>query len=275
MWHYPEGVENHSPLWESHGVRALPGPTPLWLDARGARLPAPLFPGFDTLGTVAHLGQQGFDHSWLVMNARVAAREFALAGSEHNPEITENSVLKVIGRLRGGTPASVKAFLARGRDFVVEARLDDLVRRMNRLAGAEMVDPAGLRAAITARDDDLVRAAPKDPQILAISKARTFLGERLARVARPRPLLEHDSGPLVAVRLWTITRKTLGGLHTDLACRVLDECGSPVPGLYAAGEAAGFGGGGMHGYRALEGTFLGGCLFSGRSAGRAMAASVG
>jgi uncharacterized protein len=274
MWHYTEGIENWAPLWNGHGIRILPGPSSVWLDADGARLPAPLFPGFDTLGTLAHLRRAGHDHSWFVLTQRIIAKEFALSGSEQNPDLTGKSVRGVLARVRGGTPGPVSAFMERGADFIVERRLDDLVRRMNALAGEARLDVAAIRRVIEARDREMRNAFTKDAQVTAIRGARQFVGDRLIRTAPPHRILDAEAGPLVAVRLHVLTRKTLGGLHTDLEGRVLGAGGAPVPGLYAAGEVSGFGGGGMHGYRALEGSFLGGCLFSGRVAGRSAAGAV-
>ena len=271
MWHYVEGIDNWNPVWSRHGVRILPGPSSIWLDAVGNRLPAPLFPGFDTLGTLAHLRQTGYDHSWFVLTQRIIAREFALSGSEQNPDLTNRSWRQVLGRARGGNaPAPVEAFKRHGEDFIVERRLDDLIPRMNDLVGQPLLDSAHVREVIEARDRELLNEPTGDAQVAALRSARRYIGDRLIRTAKPHRILDPDAGPLIAVRLRVLTRKTLGGIETDLTGRVLAPGGQPVPGLYAAGEAAGFGGGGMHGYRALEGTFLGGCLFSGRTVGRAL-----
>ena len=274
MWHYVEGLHNWDPLWTRHGIRILPGPSSLWLDARGERLPAPLFPGFDTLATLEHLARTGHDHSWFILTQRIVEKEFALSGSEQNPDLTGRSLRLTLGRVRGGTPSAVAAFLQKGSDFVVERTLPELVRRMNALVGAELLDAGAVERVVVARDRELDNPFGKDAQLAAIRGARAYVGDRLIRTAPPHRLLDPDAGPLIAVRLSILTRKTLGGLETDLSARVLKADGTPLPGLYAAGEAAGFGGGGMHGYRALEGTFLGGCLYSGRIAGRAAAEAV-
>ncbi|CAN7310048.1 FAD-binding dehydrogenase [Bosea sp. LjRoot9] len=274
MWHYVEGIANWAPIWPRHGIRILPGPSSLWFDARGNRLPVPLFPGFDTLGTLEHIMKTGYDYSWFVLNRSIIAKEFALSGSEQNPDLTGKSWRQVLGRAGGGVPAPVQAFMDKGEDFIVENDLSRLVARMNVLAGETLIDEARLRAEIEARDRTLDNPFGKDLQVTALRGARAYLGDRLIRTAKPHRILDPEHGPLIAVRLNILTRKSLGGLMTDLSARVLDSAGEPVPGLYAAGEAAGFGGGGLHGYRALEGTFLGGCLFSGRTAGRAAAQAV-
>lgn len=274
MWHYVEGVNNWNPIWPNHGIRILPGPSSLWLDALGNRLPVPLFPGFDTLGTLAHIMKTGHEHTWFILTQRIIEKEFALSGSEQNPDLTDKSVMGVIGRARGGAPPPVEAFKARGVDFVVEKDVRELIRKMNVLTEQPLLDPDLVEREIVARDREMDNPFTKDLQITALRGARNYLGDKLIRVARPHRLLDEDAGPLIAVRLNILTRKTLGGLETDLSARVLGADGQPLPGLYAAGEVAGFGGGGMHGYRSLEGTFLGGCIFSGRAAGRAAAEAI-
>ncbi|RFC76046.1 FAD-binding dehydrogenase [Streptomyces sp. AcE210] len=278
MWHYTEGIENWNPIWDKHGIRILPGPSSLWLDARGERLPVPLFPGFDTLGTLDHIMKTGYGYTWFVLNQRIIGKEFTLSGSEQNPDLTGKSVRGVIDRARADVPAPVKAFMDHGADFVIEKDLAALVRGMNALAeksSGPLIDEAALRSTLVARDREMANPFTKDLQVTAIRGTRKFLGDRLIRTAAPHRILDPKAGPLIAVRLNILTRKSLGGLETDLSSRVLTEGGEPLPGVYAAGEAAGFGGGGVHGYRSLEGTFLGGCLFSGRTAGRAAAAATG
>jgi len=275
MWHYVEGIQNWDPVWPGHGIRILPGPSSLWLDATGARLPVPLFPGFDTLGTLAHLRATGHDHSWFILTSRIIEKEFALSGSEQNPDLTGRDVpLLLRQRIGKGPTEPVRAFLERGDDFVVADTLDALLAGMQALPGGDLLDTDRVRAEVTARDRELANPFTKDAQVALLRATRSYRGDRLIRTAAPHRLLDPAAGPLIAVRLHVLTRKSLGGIETDLASRALGQDGEPVPGLFAAGEAAGFGGGGLHGYRALEGTFLGGCLFSGRAAGRAAAASL-
>jgi len=282
MWHYTEGIQNWDPVWARHGIRILPGPSSLWLDARGQRFPAPNFPGFDTLGALAAIGETGYDYSWFVLTQKIIEKEFALSGSEQNPDLTGKDIWLTLSRVRPGAPAPVEAFKRHGADFVVAGTLPELVKGMNKLTAEPLIDLTDLERQIVARDREIDNPFTKDLQVMAIRNARRFRGDRLARTAAPHKILDPKAGPLIAVRLSILTRKTLGGLQTDLSGRVLSRglaagalagrvpAGTrPVPGLFAAGEVAGFGGGGMHGYRSLEGSFLGGCLFSGRQAGRA------
>ncbi len=269
MWHYTEGVRNWAPIWPNHGIRILPGPSSLWFDARGERLPAPCLPGFDTLSTLKHILSTGYEYSWFVLTQAIIKKEFALSGSEQNPDFTSKKWSAVLKSRRGaGAPPPVEAFKEKGEDFVVRANLADLVEGMNSLTGEELIDHDRLKLQIEARDREIDNPFAKDAQVTAIRGARNYLGDKLIRTAKPHRILDPANGPLIAVRLHVLTRKTLGGLHTNLDCQALDAAGQPVPGLYAAGEVAGFGGGGYHGYNALEGTFLGGCIFSGRNAGR-------
>lgn len=266
MWHYPEGVENHTPVWTHHGIRILPGPSPLWVDATGKRLPPPLFPGFDALETLRYLRSTGFDWSWFILDLATLKKEFALSGSEQNPDLTGKSWLGVVRNRLLGPAAPVRAFLERGKDFLVAQDLSELMRKMEALAPG-VLDPGRLEREVKARDRELLNPFAKDGQVLMVHAFRRYVGDRLFRVAKPHPFLS-GKGPLVAVRLWTLTRKTLGGIQTDLKGRALKPSGEPLPGLFAVGEAAGFGGGAFHGYKALEGTFLGGCLFSGLQAAK-------
>ncbi len=275
MWHYTEGITNYDPIWPLHGIRIIPGPSSLWLDATGKRLPVPLYPGFDTLGTLEYIARSGSDYTWFVLNAKIIEKEFALSGQEQNPDLTGRSVRQLLSsRARSGPPGPVQAFIDRGVDFVSANSLRELVTAMNKLPDVLPLDYATVAEEVTARDREVVNRFSKDGQITAIRAARAYLGDRLGRVVAPHRLADPKAGPLIAVKLHILTRKTLGGLQTDLDSRVLMADGTPLDGLYAAGEVAGFGGGGVHGYRALEGTFLGGCIFSGRAAGRGAANDI-
>jgi uncharacterized protein len=283
MWHYPEGIVNHSPIWSHHGIRILAGPSSLWLDARGQRFPAPLFPGFDALGALRHVINSGYDYSWFVLDQATVSAEIALSGSEQNGDLTGRDMRRLAGRVRSGPTPEVRAFQQVGVDFVSADSVLELAAQMNQLVGEHLIDGQALQQTIEAHDLQIRSGLGKDPQVVATAAARRFLGDRLMRVVTPHELLNPKApgdgragsgGPLVAIRLHVLTRKTLGGLETDLDGRVLRPDGSPLPGVYAVGEAAGFGGGGAHGYRTLEGTFLGGCLFTGRTAGRALAVSL-
>jgi uncharacterized protein len=275
MWHYTEGITNYKPVWPLHGIRIIPGPSSLWLDATGKRLPVPLYPGFDTLGTLEYIAKSGSDYTWFVLNAKIIEKEFALSGQEQNPDLTGRSVRQLLSsRARSGPPGPVQAFIDRGVDFVSANSLPELVTAMNKLPDVLPLDYATVAEEVTARDREVANRFTKDGQITAIRAARGYLGDRLGRVVAPHRLADPKAGPLIAVKLHILTRKTLGGLETDLDSRVLKGDGTPLDGLYAAGEVAGFGGGGVHGYRALEGTFLGGCIFSGRAAGRGAANDI-
>ncbi len=276
MWHYVEGVQNHSPVWARHGIRILPGPSSLWFDALGKRLPIPLFPGFDTLGTLAYLRTTGHDHSWFVTTQTILEKEFALSGSEQNPDLTDKSVRELLRqRLGKGATDAVERFKKDGADFVVADTLDELFAGMRKLSNGVEIDTLEIRREIEAHDRELDNTFTKDAQLNAVRGARTYTGDKLIRVAKPHRFLDAAHRPLIAVKLHIVTRKSLGGIRTDLSGQALRPDGKPIKGLYAVGEASGFGGGGMHGYRSLEGTFLGGCLFTGRQAGRAIAGKLG
>lgn len=275
MWHYVEGIQNWDPVWPQHGIRILPGPSSIWLDATGARLPVPLFPGFDTLGTLAHLRATGCDHSWFVLSQRIVEKEFTLSGSEQNPDLTGKDVrLLLRSRLGKGAAGPVQAFLDHGADFVIRDDLDSLIDGMRAVPGGAALDADRVRFEVEARDREMDNDFTKDAQVAMLRSARAYRGDRLVRTAAPHRITDPDAGPLIAVKLHVLTRKSLGGIETDLNGQALQPGGEPIEGLFAAGEASGFGGGGVHGYRALEGTFVGGCLFSGRAAGRAAAAAV-
>lgn len=280
MWHYTEGVQNWDPIWPKHAIRILPGPSSMWFDALGRRLPQPYLPGYDTLGTLRYLRTTPdiaeYGHSWFILTQKIIEREFALSGSEQNPDITNKDRKGFLKErlLSKGAPAPVEAFKQHGADFVVADTLEELVVKMNALTDEPLLDVAAIRAQIGARDLQMANPYSKDAQVQGIRNSRRYIGDRIGRTAAPHRILDPAAGPLIGVKLHILTRKTLGGIQTDLSSRALGVDGNPIDGLYAAGEVAGFGGGGVHGYNALEGTFLGGCLFSGRTAGRAVAAAL-
>lgn len=271
LWFYPDGVTNIEPIWPNHGIHVTAGPSALWLDATGTRFPPPLYPNFDTVGAVRHVVASGYSYSWLVMNREIFRKEFGMSGQEQNPALTGKHVWKIVkGTLRPTISPHLQDFLDRGEDFVTADSIVELAAGMNRVPGVTPIDPDVLERQIVARDSQARNAFSKDLQFAAIRNARRYLPDR-TRIARPGPILNRAAGPLIAVKLHITTRKTLGGLQTDTSGRVLTPSGEPLPGLYAAGEVSGFGGGGIHGQRSLEGTFVGGCLFTGRVAGRSIA----
>jgi len=276
MWAYVEGIHNWDPIWPDHAIRILPGPSSMWFDATGKRLEGMSgVPGADSIGSMKQILATGYDYSWFVLTQSIIEKEFALSGSEQNPDMTGKDIKFLLqSRLAKGAPAPVEAFKQHGEDFVVAPTLTELVDGMNKIARGPQLDPAEIERQIVARDRELDNAFSKDVQLMAIANARRSRTDKLVRVAKPHKILDPAHGPLIAVRLNILSRKTLGGLETNLDSQCVAADGSPVPGLYAAGEVAGFGGGGVHGYNALEGTFLGGCIFSGRAAGRALAKLV-
>ncbi|MDH6220369.1 FAD-binding dehydrogenase [Streptomyces pseudovenezuelae] len=273
MWHYTEGLRNYDPIWPNHGIRILPGPSSMWFDATGKRFDSPDIPGYDTLHTLRTITASGYDYSWFVTTQKIIAKEFALSGSEQNPDLTNKNIWQLLSRI-WQTPEPIEKFKNKGADFVVATTLTDLVTGMNKLTGDHLIVLDELKRQIEARDREITNSYTKDVQVMGVRNALNYTGDSLSRTAAIHRILDSSAEPLIAVRLNVLTRKTLGGLQTDLSGRVLNASGNPIPGLYAAGEVAGFGGGGVHGYRSLEGTFLGGCLFSGRQAGRAAAAAT-
>lgn len=272
MWHYTEGLQNWNPIWSHHGIRILPGPSSIWLDAEGNRLPTPFLPGFDTLGTLEHIMKTGYEYSWFILTQKIIKKEFALSGSEQNPDITNQDYKLMLKRLGGSkATAPVEAFKEHGKDFIVADHLKELVQKMNELSGTELLDYEKVKRLIEDRDLQLDNHFGKDFQVNYLRSTRKYLGDKLIRVAKPHKILDPKNGPLIAVKLNILTRKTLGGIETDLDGRVFNNQKEIIQGLFAAGEAAGFGGGGYHGYRALEGTFLGGCIFSGMKVGQFLA----
>ena len=277
MWAYTEGIHNWDPIWPDHAIRILPGPSSMWFDALGRRLRGMSgVPGADSIGAMKQILATGHDYSWFVLTQSIIEKEFALSGSEQNPDLTGRDVpFLVKTRLAKGAPGPVEAFKEHGVDFVVADTLAELIAGMNGISRGPALDVDEIERQIVARDHEMDNPFTKDVQVMVIHNARRSRTDKLIRVARPHKILDRSHGPLIGVRLNILSRKTLGGLQTNLDSQVLGADGAAIPGLYAAGEVAGFGGGGVHGYNALEGTFLGGCIFSGRTAGRAAAAAIG
>ncbi|WP_392452733.1 FAD-binding dehydrogenase [Corynebacterium dentalis] len=269
MWAYPEGMMNWDPIWPQHGIRIIPGPSSMWFDAEGNRLPNTIIPGGDNLAGVEQIGRTGHGYSWFVLNKAIADKEFIFSGSEQNPDLTIKKVKNLLSKVGPGTHPAIQAFMDNGEDWVIADNLGELVKGMNEVTGedAPQIDVARLRKQIEDRDSQVDNKFGKDYQVNYIRTARGYLGDKIVRCAAPHKLLDEDQGPLIAVRLRMLTRKTLGGIETDLSGRALRSDGSVLPGLFAAGEVSGFGGGGMHGKNALEGTFLGGCIHSGKRVG--------
>ena len=276
MWAYTEGMKNWNSIWPGHGIRIIPGPSSLWIDATGKRFPSNLIPGGDTISTMKHIGTTGHSYSWFILNKTIADKEFIFSGSEQNPDLTIKKVKNLLSKVGPGTHPAVKAFMDYGEDWVVADDLGSLVEGMNAIADddAPALDVHDLRRIIEDRDSQIDNNFSKDAQINYIRTARGYLGDKIVRCAAPHRLLDESKGPLIAVKLHILTRKTLGGIETDLSGRCLRSDGSVLPGLYAAGEVAGFGGGGMHGKNALEGTFLGGCIHSGKRVGENLKATI-
>ncbi|MBW4096089.1 MAG: FAD-binding dehydrogenase, partial [Acidobacteria bacterium] len=220
MWHYPEGIHNYAPVWPAHGIRILSGPSPLWLDARGTRFPVPLYPGSDSLGSVRHLETTGFDYSWFVLNKTIIDKEFALSGSEQNPDLTGKDMRLLAKRALPGSVGPVQHFLDHGVDFLTAPTAQGLAAKMNALTSSDLIDGQQLHRLIAARDAQVASGFGKDSQINAIRAARRFATDKLIRVAPLHQMLAPEHGPLIAVRLSVLTRKSLGGLETDLSARV-------------------------------------------------------
>ncbi|TCJ28311.1 FAD-binding dehydrogenase [Nocardioides jejuensis] len=274
MWAYVEGVHNWDPIWPDHAIRILPGPSSMWFDANGKRLQGMSgVPGADSIGSMTQILSTGYDYSWFILDQTIIEKEFALSGSEQNPDWTNKDVrLMLRDRVLGkGATGPVERFKKYGEDFVVASTIAELVEGMNAITRGPELSADDIERQIVARDRQVDNPFAKDAQIMAIHNGRKDRTGKIMRVAKPHKILDPEHGPLIAVRCNILSRKTLGGIETNLDSQAIAEDGSVIPGLYAAGEVAGFGGGGVHGYNALEGTFLGGCIFSGRAAGLALA----
>jgi uncharacterized protein len=268
MWNYAAGVHHPHPRKPFHGLSLVPPRSALWLNWRGERIgPQPLVSGFDTRRLVADICAQERQYSWQLMNLKIALKELAISGAEHNPSIRNKKRLGFLRDIIFGNHWLVNEMIKNCRDFVTAGSLPELVEKMNALRGDSAVELKAVEDAVARYDATIARGPSlmNDEQLRRIAYLRTYRGDRI-RLSKFQPINDAKALPLIAVREFIISRKSLGGIKTDLQSRVIDATGQPIAGLYAVGEAAGFGGGGMHGLRALEGTFLGGCILSGRIA---------
>jgi predicted oxidoreductase len=270
MWNYAAGIPHPQPHFAGHGLSLVPCKSGLWLDPDGQPVgPAPMVTGFDTREMCRQVA--AYPYTWQVLNWKIAAKELAISGSQHNPRIVNHQLFRFLLDLLLANDRLVRQMHQESTEFVTARTIDGLAERMNRLAGGERIDPAGLAASIRAYDaalsDPDKRAA--HPGIQRILELRQWRGDRL-RTCNLQPIADPKAGPLLAIRLHFISRKSLGGIQTDLGGRALSSDGRPIAGLYAVGEAAGFGGGGACGKRSLEGTFLSGCILTARKAADAM-----
>lgn len=272
MWNYAAGFAHPFPHFDGHGLSAIPCKSALWLNHRGERIgPEPLVTGFDTHWLCQRVAEQEKPWTWQLLNWRIAATEFAISGAEHNQRIRDRQFLRFLWETLFGNHRLVRQMQRESADFLVADSLPELARQMNALTASHDIEAERLAATVAAFDANFAKGQSlcNDDQIRRILHARQWGPDRL-RTAKPAPLLARGAGPLIAIRLKLVTRKSLGGLRTDLHSRVLDAEGHAIPGLYCVGEAAGFGGGGSNGKRSLEGTFLPGCVLTARAFGRSL-----
>jgi predicted oxidoreductase len=272
MWNYAAGFPHPQPHFEGHGLSAIPCKSALWLNHRGERIgPQPLVTGFDTHELCQGVAAQEKPYTWQLMNWRIAIKEFAISGSEHNQRIRDLQFPQFLKETLLGNHRLVKQMAAESKHFLVDDTLAGLCAKMNALAGTQDVKPEVLQATANAFDANFSRgdSVVNDDQIRRIEHARHWGPDKL-RTCKPAPLQKPGAGPYIAIQMQLITRKSLGGLQTDLQSRVLTAAGHAMPGLYCVGEAAGFGGGGASGKRSLEGTFLPGCILTARAAARSI-----
>ena len=277
MWNYAAGVHHPRPRKPGHGLSLVPSRSALWLNWRGERMgPQPLVSGFDTRRLVTDICGQERAYSWQVLNHRIALKELAISGAEFNPSVRDKKVLGFLRDTLMGNRWLVNDMLQNCKDFVVANSLPELVEKMNMLQGDDSVQLQSVVDAVEHYDATIARGRKfmNDEQLRRIAELRQYRGDRV-RLCKFQPIQDQKALPLIAIREFIISRKSLGGIQTDLESRVLDLNGQAIAGLYAVGESAGFGGGGVHGLRALEGTFLGGCILSARSAARSIATGHG
>jgi uncharacterized protein len=276
MWNYAAGVHHPRPRKPHHGLSLVPPRSALWLNWRGERIgPQPLVSGFDTRRLVTDICAQERTYSWQILNQRIALKELAVSGAEFNPSIRNKSMIAFLRDILFGNRWLVEELTSHCPDFVTAGSLPELVEKMNALQGDGSVQLSAVDDAVRRYDDAIARGRSfmNDEQLRRIGELRQYRGDKV-RLCKFQRILDAGALPLIAIREFIISRKSLGGIQTDLHSRVLSTSGQAIDGLYAVGEAAGFGGGGMHGLRALEGTFLGSCILSGRIAAQTIATPV-
>ncbi|HSO21330.1 MAG TPA: FAD-binding dehydrogenase [Chondromyces sp.] len=278
QWHYAAGVQRRNPESPLEGISLVPPRSALWLDARGRRFgPVPLMGYSDTRFLVEQICRTKEQYSWQVLNWKIAIKELAVSGCDYMTAFRYKRKLQLVKELIFGNATLVRRLIDDSEDFVVAGSLPELMERMDALslAGA-VVDREGMAADIAAYDAQIDRGPRyfNDDQLRRIANFRSYKGDRL-RTCAFQKIDDPKARPLIAIREHILSRKSLGGLQTDLSSRVLESSGAPIPGLYAVGETAGFGGGGIHGKGSLEGTFLGSCVLNGRLAARAIAGGEG
>ncbi len=271
-WNYAAGVHHPYPRRENHGLSLVPPRSAIWLNPKGQRIgPPPLISSFDTRMLVEKICREEGKYSWQVMNKRIARKELAVSGSEYNDSIKNKNLAAFLLTLKFGNRKLLAAMSSMCIDYIEAGSVEELCQKMNKVTGNNSVVLSYLEKSISDYDNEVARGKGnfRDEQLLRIEQLKKYRGDRI-RIAGNQKILDKKAFPLVAIREFILTRKTLGGIQTDLNCRVLDRQGEPIPGLYAVGESAGFGGGGIHGKRSLEGTFLGNCILNGRIAARAI-----
>jgi len=276
MWNYAAGVHMPGAEDDTRGLSLIPPKSALWLDAEGKRFgPEPLITGFDTWRMVHRICRTRYQYSWQILNMKIAYKELAASGADANPAFRDRNWLQTLRTLLKGNRKLVDGLISDCPDFVVADTVTDLAMRMNALVGHDRIEADRLRKVIGAYDNAIERGSAlfNDPQLRRIAQLRSWRGDRL-RTCKFQSILDPRAGPLLAIREFIISRKSMGGILTDTRSRVLTDQGEPISGLYAAGEAAGFGGGGSSGNRSLEGTFLSNCILNARMAARDIAGTT-
>lgn len=270
QWHYAAGIHHPHPDKKDHGLSLVPPRSALWVNALGKRIgPPPLMSYTDTRYLVEQICKQPGQYSWQILNRKIALKELAVSGSDYMTAFRYKKKLQLVKELIFGNKKLVNRLLDESGDMVTANSIEELVKKMNAMGNEYQVDEKLLAEEIKAYDDQIHRGEPyfTDDQLRRIAITRKYKGDRL-RTCKYQEIVDAKAMPLIAIREFILSRKSLGGIQTNLDCRVMNTKNEPIENLYAVGEAAGFGGGGIHGLSSLEGTFLGGCVLTGRIAGK-------